>query len=185
MIVGSAPARANAEVTRAEVAGAVVGEHDPRRSVHAIPFVERIPPSPGGDRLPQRLAERLERRLGDVVVVGAGRLDVNRAACLHREPLERVREKREGEAADPLAGEGERDLGVRPPDEVDRGRGPRLVHRDDGRAVARDPLARAERLLQGAPERGEDVLDRVVLVDVEIAARNAVEIEARRGRRAA
>ena len=83
-----------------------------------------------------------------------------------------------GEAADTLAGEGERDLGVRPPDEIDGGRGPCLVHRDDGRAVARDPLSRAERLLEGAAEGGEDVLDGVVLVDVEIAARDAIEIEA-------
>ena len=158
---------------RAQVAGAVVGEHDLSRD--ALGRADAA--VAGRDRLPQRLAERLERGLGDVMVVGAGRLDVHGAAGLHREPLERVRQQREGEAADALAREGERDLGVRAPDEVDGRRRAGLVHRHDGRAVARDSLARAERLLDGAAERGEDVLDRVVLVDVEVAAGDAVEVE--------
>ena len=42
------------------------------------------------DRLPERLTERLVCRLGDVVVVGARRVHVDRATCLDREPLERT-----------------------------------------------------------------------------------------------
>ena len=83
----------------AEVAGAVVGEHDLSRDALRRPdaAVARR------DRLPERLAERLEGGLGDVVVVGSGRFDVDGAARLHREPLEGVREQRQREAADALA----------------------------------------------------------------------------------
>ena len=67
---------------------------------------------------------------------------------------------------------------MRAADEVDGGHGAGLVHRHDGRAVACDSLAAAERLLDGAAECGQHVLDRVVLVDVEIASGDAVEVEA-------
>src|SRR4029453_4286300 len=63
--------------------------------------------------LAQRAAERLERRFGDVVVVLAGGLDVERQPCLDREPLERVRQEGDRELADAVAAEGERYLGVR------------------------------------------------------------------------
>ena len=67
---------------------------------------------------------------------------------------------------------------MRPPDEVDgRGRA-RLVHRHRRRPVARDPLPVAERLGQGVAERGEDVLHRVMLVHVEVTAREQLEIDA-------
>src|SRR5437870_5405336 len=69
--------------------------------------------------LRQRTAERLDRRLGDVVVVLTGGLDVHRAAGFHREALERMRQQRQRQPADPLAAEGEPDLGMRPADEVD------------------------------------------------------------------
>ena len=85
----------------AQVACAVVGEDD-----YSCPFVE--PDAPDRARLAERAAERLERRLGDVVVVLAARLDVERDPGLHREALERVREQREREAADAVAREGER-----------------------------------------------------------------------------
>ena len=114
-----------------------------------------------------------------MVVVGAARLDVHRASGLDREPLQGVWEQRDREPADPLTREGELDLGVRPPDEVDGGGGTRLVHRHDRGAVARHALTTAEGLLQGAPERRQDVLDRVVLVDVEISTRDALEVEPR------
>ena len=70
-----------------------------------MPFVE--PAAAGavaaGARLRERAAERLERGLGDVVVVLAGGLDVHRAAGLDREPLERVRQQRQREPADAVA----------------------------------------------------------------------------------
>ena len=90
------------------------------------------------------------------MIVEAARLDVNSAAGLHREPLERVRQERQSEAADAVAGKGERDLGVRAAYEINRGCGARFVHWDHGGAVACNAFARAESLLNGAPERGEN-----------------------------
>jgi hypothetical protein len=112
-----------------------------------------------------------------VVIVLAARLDVQRQAGLHREALERVREERDGELADAVTAEGERDLGVRSPDEVDGGGRARFVHRHGRRAVAGDADTAVERRAEGVPEGGKHVLDRVVLVDVEIAAGDQLEIE--------
>ena len=112
------------------------------------------------------------------MVVRAGGGDVDRAPGLHGEALQRVRQQREREAADALAGERERDLCVRPPDEVD-GRGcARLVHRDRRRPVASNALPVAERLGQSVAERSENVLHGVVLVHIEVTARDELEIEA-------
>ena len=103
---------------------------------------------------------------------------MEREAALHRQPLERVREQRRREPADPVAGEDELDLGVRAADEVDRRGRERLVHRHRRRAVACDSGTVAERARERVAERGEDVLDRVVLVDVEVAAGEQLEVEA-------
>ena len=89
-----------------------------------------------------------------------------------------MRKERERETAHTLAAEAQLDLGVRAAHEVDgRGRAG-LVHRDGGRAVARDPGALAERLRHRVTERREDVLDEMVVVDVEVAAGDELEVEA-------
>jgi hypothetical protein len=113
-----------------------------------------------------------------VVVVLAGGLDVERQPCLDREPLERVRQEGDRELADAVAAEGERYLGVRTADEVDGGRGSGFVHRHGRGAVAGDARSAVERVGNPVPERGEDVLDGVVLVDVEVAAGEQFEVEA-------
>ncbi len=99
------------------------------------PFRRPGRPAAGAQASRERAAERLERRLGDVVVVGSRRLDVQRdAACIANRssacgssvsarPPTRSPPKRE------------RDLGMRAADEVDSGRRPRLVHRHGCRAV--------------------------------------------------
>ena len=120
---------------------------------------------------------RLERRLGDVVVVAACGLDVQGEAALDGEALERVREQRQREPADAIAGERERDLGMRAADEVDRRGRARLVHRDRRGPYRVDADAAVERLPDRVAERGEHVLDRVVLVDLEVAARQQLEVE--------
>ena len=69
-------------------------------------------------------------------------------ACLDREPLERVRQKRHRQAADAVAAEGERDLRMRPADEVD-GRAspvPRPSAPSPSRTWRRRPGRRARRL---------------------------------------
>ena len=111
------------------------------------------------------------------MIVLAGGLDVNRAAGLDREALERVRQKRQSQPADAITAEGEADLGVRPADEVDSGRRAGLVHRHRRSAVARQPVPAPERL----PERGADgrhhVLDRVMLVHVHVSAGDRLQVE--------
>ena len=115
---GSAPARVKAEAEAAQVPGAVVRDGD-LHGRHALWSGMRIalrrpePATAPRAGFAQRTAEGLERRLRDVVVVLARRLDVHRAARLDREPLERVREQRQREPADAVAAERERDLGVR------------------------------------------------------------------------
>ena len=103
---------------------------------------------------------------------------MDRAGGLHGEAPQRVREQRQGQPADALARKRERDLGVRPPDEVDRCGRARLVHRHSRRPIARDALPIAERLRKRVPERCEDVLHRVMLVDVEVAPRQELEVHA-------
>src|SRR5205814_7709254 len=78
---------------------------------------------------------------------------------------------------DALAAEGEPDLRVRPPNEIDGRARPRLVHRDDRRAEPSDEASLAQRLRERVAERGEHVLRRVVLVDVEIAGGDALQVE--------
>ena len=66
-----------------------------------------------------------------------------------------------------------RQLGVeaaeRAPGDVDRALAERLVHRHHGVAVAADPGAVAERLVERLAERDADVLDRVVGAGLEVA----------------
>ena len=66
-----------------------------------------------------------------------------------------------------------RQIGVedaeRAPGDVDRALGQRLVHRHHGRAVAPDPGAVAERLVERLAEHDADVLDRVVGAGLEVA----------------
>ena len=62
-------------------------------------------------------------------------------------------------------------------DEIDRAARQGLVHRHVGRAVARQPLARSKRLCERVAERRHDVLGRVVLVDLQIAAREHLEAD--------
>ena len=60
---------------------------------------------------------------------------------------------------------------VRPAAEIDGRDGERLVHRHHEVAGAVDAAAVAERRRDGLAERDAEVLDRVVLIDVEVAGR--------------
>ena len=75
------------DLDRAHVAGSVVADRD----LHSRPFVDGSPAPSGADSRAQRAADRLERGLGDVVRVAAGRLDVDRSARGLREAREHVR----------------------------------------------------------------------------------------------
>ena len=74
-----------------------------------------------------------------------------------------------------------RQLGVedaeRPAGDVDRALGQRLVHRHHGGAVAPDPGAVAERLVERLAEHDADVLDGVVGAGLEVAVRLDLQAE--------
>ena len=76
-----------------------------------------------------------------------------------------------------------RELGLehqeRPPRNVDRDAGQRLVHRHVHARVARDALHVAERLLHRLAERDADVLGGVVVVDVQVALGLHGDVDAR------
>ena len=72
----------------------------------------------------------------------------------------------------------ERDLGAAPAAEIDGGARERVVHRHDGRAVARDAAAVAEGLVERFAERDRRVLRRVVVAGLPVAAAVDDEVEA-------
>ena len=102
-------------------------------------------------------------------------VEVQRACIANRSSA--CGSRRQREAADAVAGERERDLRVRALDEVDRREAARLVHRDRGRAVADESFPSGEGGLECVAERGHHVLDRVVLVHLDVAAREELEVE--------
>src|SRR5438445_484662 len=67
----------------------------------------------------------------------------------------------------------------RPPADVERHFDERLVHRGHAQAVAADARLVAERFRERLAQRDPDVLHRVVRVDLEIALRRHLEVEAR------
>ena len=132
-----------------EVARAVVDDRDPRRGAHpSEPFVDATPLASriGLDGVAQRAAERLERGLGEVVVVAAGAAKVERGARGPGERLEGVLDELERQPADALAAERQVDDRVRAAADVDDGRGDRFVHRHGAVAEAADAGPIAERL---------------------------------------
>src|SRR5450759_355180 len=104
------------------------------------------------------------------MVICPGGFDVKREASLYGETLEGVRKQAQRQSTDSVAREGKRHLGVRAAAEVDRGRAARLVHRHRRRAVAAETGPGAERLSERFAQRGQHVLDSVVLIHLEIAS---------------
>ena len=163
------------ELQRREIRAA--RRDDDRVRLHSWPFVV-------GSSSPCRLnawrserATALKRHLDHVVRVLAAHADVNRGAERLRERTEEMRHELRRQVADAIARELRFEHEERPPAEIDRHLGVRFVHRQQ-EAVALDAAFVAERLAQRLAERQRDVLDRVVLVDVQIARALHVELEA-------
>ena len=118
----------------------------------------------------KRAADRLERRLGDVMRVAAGRLDVDRDPRRLREARQNVH----GKAGIVL----ELQLRGRTSAEIDRRTRERVVHRHDGVAVARDAAPVAERSVEGVAERERSVLRGVMVARLEVAGAFEDQVEA-------
>lgn len=117
-------------------------------------------------RDPQRPRERLERRLNDVVRVGAGQLpDVQRHARRIDQALEEVLDELRLVGANPLCGELQVAREVRPAAEVEYDVHERLVERRREVAEARDAPAVSQCARERRAKRERDVLVRVVVVD--------------------
>jgi hypothetical protein len=71
-----------------------------------------------------------------------------------------------------------RDLGAAPPAEIDGRARQSVVHRHDGRAVARDAAPIAERLVERFAEGDRRVLRRVMVAGLPVAAAVDDEVEA-------
>jgi hypothetical protein len=93
------------------------------------------------------------------------------------ERLQGVLDELGRQLADARVPEGQVDDRVRPAPDVDDGRRDRLVHRDAGIAEAADARPVTERLGDRRPEDQRDVLDGVVLVDLQVAARRHLQVE--------
>ena len=167
-----------------EVAGAVVDDGDARRRAlsvtPSVPFVDATPVRRGSGSQAARSARpsalnaasarwwslrpvprQMERRAG-----GPG------------ERLEGVLDELERQAAGALAAERQVDDRVRTTADIDRRRvASDFVHRDRCSAEAGDAGAIAERLRERRTEHERDVLDRVVLVDLEVAVGVDREVE--------
>ena len=141
--------------------------------VEATPVAARIDVAGGAERAGQRL----EGGLGEVMVVPAGAREVERDARRPRERFERVLDELERQAAGPFAAERQVDHGIRAAADVDDRVGERLVHRDRALPEPGDPGSIAERLGERRAEDEGDVLDRVVLVDLEVAVGADGEVE--------
>ena len=126
----------------------------------------------------QSAAERLERGLGEVVIVPAATLEVERGARRSARTTRR-RARSAGAAALParLPRNGRSTTAYgRPPTSID-GRRHGFVHGHGGVAEAVDAGAIAESLGQGGAQDQRHVLHGVVLVDLEVAGRLDLEVE--------
>jgi hypothetical protein len=134
----------------------------------------------GLDGHAQRPGGRLKNRLGNVMAIAAiMHDDVQIALGVRRKGLPEIGNKLGIELADFLCGE----LGLknekRTAAEIERNGRKRFVHRERKMSITTDAAFIAQRIAHGLAQANADVLDRVVLIDIQIA--NGVEREIERG----
>ncbi len=138
-----------------------------------LPLVEGTASGWRGSRLQcraQHPRHRLEAGLGDMVVVGAVVVGhVQRDAGILRQRMEELAHQLGVEGADLRRREGDVPHQIRPSRHVDRGARQRLVHGEVDRGITHDAAPLAERLRQRLADRDAGVLDRVVVVDMQVA----------------
>src|SRR6056297_493342 len=123
----------------------------------------------------KRAADALEAGLYHVVGILSAQIDVQGAFERLGQGCEEMRDHFSVQAADRLAREGPVEDKGRTAGEVDGDPGQRFVHRQ-GEAIAADAGAIAKRTMQGLTKGECAVLDRVVLVDVQVTG--AIEFQA-------
>ena len=126
----------------------------------------------------------LEAGLGDVVVVLAVVVPhMQRDAGVLGECLEELAEQLGVEAADLGARKLHLPDEIWPARDIERGSRQRLVHGKVDRGVAADALALAQRPRNRLAERDAGILDRVVVVDVQVALRPDRHVDQRMARK--
>ena len=158
---------------RPQVPHAVIEDADPAHV--SVPFVDGTPLSSGSidDRHAQRSRERLEAwpRSGGGRWCRSGCRRAAVSFAFVATARKNSSASSESKPAIETAGSSDSKAAERAPGDVDRAFAQRLVHRHDRVAVAADPGAVAERLVERQPERDPDVLDRVVGAGLEVAGR--------------
>src|SRR5712692_8555801 len=94
-----------------------------------------------------------------------------------RERAEEILKQLGLKIADPASGEFPLTHAMRPPAEINCRRRERFVHGHQEISGAQDAALRTKRPTRGFAERQTHVLDRVMLIDVEVAPRNHLEVE--------
>src|ERR1700694_1791666 len=125
--------------------------------------------------MPVGAGERLEGGLGEVVIVTTGADDVQRQSPTGGKRLEEMRYQRGRQRADRGARKRQVDHRVGAAAAIERRHGPCLIERNGRVAESRKFT---ERLRQRLTQHQGDILHRVVGVDLEVARRLDVEIEA-------
>ncbi len=169
--------RAQGLVDAHEVAGAVVDDGDPGHP--RLPFVEAAPPRRGSGATATRSARPRALNAASATWWSL-RPDARRwrvVPDVRGERLEGMLDELGRQGPDPLPAEGDVDDGVRPPADVEDRRREGFVHRHRRVAEAADPGSIAERLGHGTAQDKGDVLDRVVLVHLEVAGHPDGQVE--------
>ena len=117
-----------------------------------------------------------------VRVFAVKHLDVKRYSGILRERLEELTEKFGIHRADLLGGECHTPNEVRAPRDIERGARQRLVHRQIGMGIARNAAHVAKRFRHGKAQRNAAILNRVMLVDMQVALGGQRDIDARMAR---
>ncbi|CDX17810.1 hypothetical protein MPLA_1170034 [Mesorhizobium sp. ORS 3359] len=124
----------------------------------------------GLERCAQHTRHRLEAGFGDVMVVGAVMIGhMQRDAGILRQGLEELAHQLGVESADFRRREADVPDQEGPAGNIDRRAGQRLVHGKVDRGVAHDAAPLAQSLAQRLADGDAGVLDRVVVVDMQVA----------------
>src|SRR5690606_40294862 len=129
------------------------------------------------NRLAQRAPDALEARFDHVVRILPGDLHVDGGAERLGKRAEEMRGQLRRERSDRVAAEAPLEHAIGAPGKIDRDLCERLIHRQQESITVNAPLV-AEGALQSLAQRQRAILDRMVLVDVQVALAGQLHREA-------